>query len=142
MSLREFCERRVITISPRNNITDACRLMAWHSVGCMIVQENGELCGILTDRDIALKVAGASRDARQTKVGQVMTPDPVCISVDSNLHELTRLMHAHHVRRVPIINGGKTVVGIVTLDDLIGMFSNDMFEIGRTVSESVPTATA
>lgn len=142
MSLREFCGRRVISVSPRSNITDACHLMARNNVGCMVVQEDGEICGILTDRDIALKVAGESRDARQTKVGEVMTPNPVCISVDSNLHELTRLMHAHHVRRVPIVDGGKIALGIVTLDDLINMLGNEMFEIGRTVSESVPAATA
>jgi CBS domain-containing protein len=116
--------------------------MERNNVGCMVVQEEGEVCGILTDRDIALKVAGESRDARQTKVGQVMTPDPICISVDSSLHDLTRLMHTHHVRRVPIVNGANTVLGIVTLDDLISMLSNDMFEIGRTVSETVPAATA
>jgi CBS domain-containing protein len=116
--------------------------MAQNNIGCMVVQEDGRLRGILTDRDIALKVAGETKDSRQTKVGDVMTPNPVCISVDKNLHELTTLMHTHHVRRVPIVDGGNKVLGIVTLDDLIALLSSEMFEIGRTVGQPLPAATA
>jgi CBS domain-containing protein len=142
MSLQEFCQRRVITISPGRNVADACRLMAQYNIGCMVVQEDGRLCGILTDRDIALKVAGETKDARQTKVGEVMTPNPKSISVDKNLLELTTFMHTHHVRRVPIVDGGNKVLGIVTLDDVIAMLSNEMFEIGKTVSEGARIAAA
>jgi CBS domain-containing protein len=107
----------------------------------MVVQENGKLCGMLTDRDIALKVAGDSKDPRQTKVGEVMTPNPVSISVNNGLHDLTSLMHHHHVRRVPIIDGVDKVLGIVTVDDLVSMLGNEMFEIGKTVSETFTTQT-
>ena len=142
MSLQEFCRRRVVTVSPRSNIVEACRLMDGNNIGCMVVEEDGRLSGILTDRDIALKVAGERKDPQQTKVGEVMTRNPVRISVNKNLHELTSLMHAHHVRRVPIVDGVDKVLGIVTLDDLIAMLSDEMFEIGRTVSEGFPVGTA
>jgi CBS domain-containing protein len=142
MSLQEFCQRPVVTISPRSTIADACHQMAQNNIGCMVVQEDGKLTGILTDRDIALKVAGETKDSRQTKVGEVMTPNPMCISVDKNLHELTKFMHTNHVRRVPIVDGGNKVLGIVTLDDLIAMLSSEMFEVGKTVAETVPVGTA
>lgn len=142
MSLQQFFLRPVVTISPRSNITDACHQMAQNNIGCMVVQENSRLCGILTDRDIALKVAGKTKDSRQTRVGEVMTSNPACISVDKNLHDLTRFMHTNHVRRVPIVDGGNKVLGIVTLDDLIAMLSSEIFEIGKTVSETVPIGTA
>jgi CBS domain-containing protein len=115
--------------------------MARNNIGCMVVQENGKLCGIVTDRDIALKVAGESKDSRQTRVGEVMTPNPVSISVNKGLHDLTGLMHHHHVRRVPIIDGVDKVLGIVTLDDLLSMLGNEMFELGKTVSETFTTET-
>jgi len=142
MSLQEFCQRPVVAISPRSSVADACRQMAQNNIGCMVVQEDGKLTGILTDRDIALKVAGETKDSRETKVGEVMTPNPMCISVDKNLHELTRFMHSNHVRRVPIVDSGNKVLGIVTLDDLVAMLSSEMFEIGKTVSETVPMGTA
>ena len=136
MSLREFCTWPVVSVSPRSTILDACRLLEEYNIGCLVAQEDGKISGILTDRDIALKVTGEKKDPQQTKVGEIMSRNPVRISVDKNIHELTSLMHAHHVRRVPIVDGGDKVVGIVTLDDLIALFGNEMWEISKAVSEA------
>jgi CBS domain-containing protein len=114
---------------------DACRLLEEYNIGCLVAQEGGKISGILTDRDIALKVAGERKDPERTKVGEIMSPNPVRISVEKNIHDLTTLMHTYHVRRVPIVDGGDKVMGIVTLDDLIALFGNEMWEIGKTVSE-------
>jgi|SRR3989338_994929 len=142
MSLHKFCQRLVVTVTQERSIMEACRLLEENNVGCMVVEDNGRICGILTDRDIALKVTGKGKDPEQTKVHEIMTADPVCISVDKSLHDLTSLMHSHHVRRVPIVDGFDEVIGIVTLDDLIAVISDEMFEIGRTVAEGFPAGTA
>ena len=94
------------------------------------------------DRDIALRVTGAKRDPDKTKVKDIMTPDPIRISVDKDLHHLTELMHAYNVRRVPIVNGFDTTLGIVTLDDLIALFGEEMSEIGKAISEEFPRGDA
>ena len=86
-------------------------------MGCIVATEANQVRGILTDRDIALKVTGEKRDPQRTTVGEVMHANPIRISVDKSLRDLTSLMHAHHVRRVPIVDGGDKVLGIVTLDD-------------------------
>jgi len=135
MSLQEFCRKPLIRVSADANITEACRLMEQKNIGCLLAENNGRLCGILTDRDIALKVAGAQRDPSTTRVEDIMTRDPVRISVNSDLHHLTALMHAYHVRRVPIVDGLDTTLGIVTMDDLIALLSDEMSEIGKTISE-------
>jgi len=135
MSLREFCKRPVVTISPRNTILEACRLLEERNIGCLVAQENGKISGILTDRDIALKVTGERKDPQLTKVGEIMSQNPVRISVEKNLHDLTGLMHAHHVRRVPIVDGGDKALGIVTMDDLIALLADEMSDLGKTVSE-------
>jgi CBS domain-containing protein len=135
MSLQEFCRKPVIKISSDANITEACRLMERYNVGCLLVENNGRLCGIVTDRDIALRVAGPARDPWKTTVAEIMTPDPIRISVDKDVHHLTSLMHAYHVRRVPIVDGSDTTLGIVTMDDLIPLLSDEMSEIGKTISE-------
>jgi Mg/Co/Ni transporter MgtE len=82
-----------------------------------------------------LKVAGASRDPQKTAVKEVMTGDPIRVSVDKDLRHLTSLMHAFHVRRVPIVNGHDTVVGIITLDDVVALLANEMSEIGKAISD-------
>jgi CBS domain-containing protein len=135
MSLENFCCKSVIKISLDKSVAQAFRMMQQNNIGCLIAEENGKLRGIVTDRDIALKVAGALRDPEKTLVKDIMTPDPIRISVDKDLRQLTSLMHAFHVRRVPIVNGHDTVVGIITLDDLIALISSEMAEIGKAISE-------
>ena len=137
MSLQSYCRRPVVRVPPEANITEACQLMEQNNVGCLIAEQEGRLCGILTDRDIALRVAGAKRDADQTLVRDIMTPDPIRISVDKDLRQLTAMMHAHHVRRVPIVNGSDITLGIVTLDDLIAQLGDEMSEIGKAISEEL-----
>ncbi|HEY3302711.1 MAG TPA: CBS domain-containing protein [Candidatus Binatia bacterium] len=142
MSLREFCQRKVISISPESNILEACRLMETNNIGCLVVQERGKMCGILTDRDIALKVTGESRNPQKTKAREVMSHSPVRIPVEQSLQQLTNLMRVHRVRRVPIVNGMDEVLGIVTMDDIIALLSGEMSDLGRTVGEMLPTGTA
>jgi CBS domain-containing protein len=142
MSLQNYCQKPVIRVAPDTNITEACQLMEQNNVGCLIAEREGRLCGIVTDRDIALRVAGAKRDPDKTLVKDIMTPDPIRISVDKDLHHLTAMMHAYHVRRVPIVNGFDTTLGIVTLDDLIAQLGDQMSEIGKAISEEFPQGNA
>lgn len=142
MSLVSFCQKHLVKVTPDSTIAEACHLMEHHNVGCLIAEQDGKLCGIVTDRDIALKVAGAQRNPGATRVNDIMSRDPVRISVNSDVHHLTALMHAYHVRRVPIVDGLDTTLGIVTMDDLIALLSNEMAEIGKTISEEFPRGNA
>ena len=142
MSLQEYCRKPLVKIAPETKIVEACQLMEQNNVGCLVAEREGKLCGIVTDRDIALRVTGARRDPETTTVKDIMTPDPIRISVDKDLHHLTALMHAYHVRRVPIINGFDTAVGVVTLDDLIAQLGDEMAELGKAISEEFPQGNA
>ena len=142
MSLQNYCRKPVIRVAPDTNIAEACQLMEQNNIGCLIAEREGKLCGIVTDRDIALRVAGAKRDPDKTLVRDIMTPDPVRISVDKDLRQLTAMMHAYHVRRVPIVNGFDATLGIVTLDDLIAQLGDEMSEIGKAISEEFPQGNA
>ena len=137
MALQEFCTRPVVTITPEKTIHEACQLMREHNIGCLLVTEpDGRLSGVLTDRDIVLRVTGEERDPRLTRVQRAMTPNPVRIPVDHSLHELITLMHSQRVRRIPIIDREGKPIGIATLDDLLVLLGDEMSEMGKTVSEA------
>jgi len=142
MSLRAFCDKRVVTISPERSIAEACWVMKDKNIGCLVAESHGKLCGVLTDRDIALKVTGENRDPLTTMVDEMMTRDPVRISVNRNVRDLVSLMHTQHVRRVPIVDGLDTILGMVTMDDLIALFGDEMSELSRMVSEGFHQRTA
>lgn len=134
MSLQKFCQRPVVTIAPDQSIVEACRLLREKNVGCLIAEEGGKLRGILTDRDVALKVTGEKRDPQQTKVREIMTANPASIPVNRTLHDLTTIMHTHHVRRVPIVDSGEKVIGVVTLDDLLILLGEELADLGQGIS--------
>ncbi|HMA79939.1 MAG TPA: CBS domain-containing protein [Candidatus Binatia bacterium] len=142
MSLQNFCRKPLVRIALDTNVVEACRLMDQNNVGCLVAEKESKLCGIITDRDVALRVVGARKDPQTTLVREVMTPDPIRISVDKDVRQLTALMHAYHVRRVPIVNGFDTTLGIVTFDDLIAQLGDEMSEIGKAISEEFPQGNA
>jgi CBS domain-containing protein len=125
----------VVTISPERTIAEACWLIKDKNIGCLVVESHGKICGILTDRDIVLKVTGEDKEPMTTMVEEVMTRDPVRISVNRSVRELVSLMHTRHVRRVPIVDGSDTVLGMVTMDDLIALFGDELSELGKAISE-------
>jgi len=134
MSLQKFCQRPVVTISPEQTIAEACRLLRDKNVGCLVATEQGQVRGILTDRDIALKVTGERKDPHQTTVRDVMTAHPTSIAVNKTLHDLTVLMHTRHVRRILIVDQVDKVVGMVTLDDLLMLLGEELADLGQGVS--------
>jgi CBS domain-containing protein len=138
MSLQKFCRKPVTKISADGNIVEACRMLEERNVGCLIVESDGKLCGVVTDRDIALKVTGARRDPQKTTVKEIMTADPIRVFEDRDLHHLTSLMRTYHVRRVPIVNKDHKTVGIVTLDDLIALLGEEMSDVGKAIAEGFP----
>ena len=131
-------------------MAEACHLLREKNVGCVIATDGGHVRGILTDRDIALQVTGEKRDPQQTTVREVMHANPIRISVDKGLHDLTAVMHTHHVRRVPIVDSSDKVVGLVTLDDRLALLSEEMADMGKGIagalfrrpSQSEPAETA
>ena len=134
MSLQRFCQRPIVTITPQQNIAEACRLLQEHNVGCLLAAEEGKLKGIVTDRDIALKVTGENRNPQQTKVADVMTRNPTSIPVNRTLHDLSTVMHTYHVRRVPIVDSNDKVLGVVTLDDLLILLGEELADLGQGIA--------
>jgi len=101
-----------------DTVAVAAMRMAELGVGALpICGRDDRLKGMITDRDIAIKVVGAGQDPRICKVGDVAQGEAVTIGADDDIDELLRTMSAHQVRRVPVIDG-HTLVGIVAQADV------------------------
>jgi CBS domain-containing protein len=105
------------TVEPGDTVVDAAREMRDGDVGDVLVTENGRLVGIVTDRDIAVRVVAEARDPQATRVGDVCTPDPVTLTVDQTVEDAIRLVSDHDVRRIPVVEDGRPA-GVVTIGDL------------------------
>jgi CBS domain-containing protein/uncharacterized protein (DUF2267 family) len=118
MSLEQFRRDRLVVLRPDSTAHDAARAMENNHVGCVFVQDDGLLLGIVTDRDLALRVVGDGHRSEQVLLRDVMTRDPATVSIRDNYQQALQVMRARHVRRVPLMDEGQ-LAGVVTLDDLI-----------------------
>lgn len=119
MSLAQYCrDKRTVIQSANTTAYDAARALEANHIGAIIVQEGGRVVGVVTDRDLLLRVVGFHRDPTETRLRDVMTPEPATLSIEDSEQQAIELMRAWHVRRIPIVDGER-IAGIVTLDDLI-----------------------
>jgi CBS domain-containing protein len=114
--------REVMTADPRTvetsaTVADAAREMRDGDVGAVVVVDNGKVAGIITDRDIAVRVVAEGLDPDATGVGEVGTMDPVTLTVDQTVDDAIRLVREQDVRRIIVVQDGRPA-GIVSLGDL------------------------
>ena len=126
MQTRQVMEKSLVTVPFHTSVQEAASKMKQHNVGSVIVVEDGmKLKGMVTDRDIALKVAADNKDPRTTCVCDIMSTDVITADADSDLDSAIRIMNRAKVMRLPITENGK-LVGIVSLADLASAMKNQL----------------
>ncbi len=119
MSIGKACTRSVVTVRPEETVHEAAKRMAHHDVGTLVVVEGNRPVGMLTDRDLVIRIMAKEPVPLHVLVRDVMTPDPVCIPEHLPLEEALVRMRGHQVRRLVVVNDAQAVVGIVSLDDVV-----------------------
>jgi CBS domain-containing protein len=117
MKVSEAMTRDVRLATPDQTICDAAKLMARIDAGALPVQQDDRLVGVITDRDIAVR-AVAERKSPDTKVREVMSREVLYCYEDQDLDDVLRNMGAVKVRRLPVLNRDKRLVGIISLGDV------------------------
>jgi len=118
MNVREIMTPDVVIASPDDTLQHAAELMADIDAGVLPVGENDRLVGMLTDRDITVRAVATGKSPGECKVRDVMSPDIKYVYEDESIEDAARNMSALQVRRLPVLNRDKRLVGIVSLGDL------------------------
>jgi CBS domain-containing protein len=108
----------LITISPQATVFAAAVLMNENKTGSVLVMEDGRLAGIITERDILVRVVADQRDANTTSVGDVMTRDVVCCRPHTGFEEAKSVMKHRRIRHLPVLRDDDKVVGLISIGDL------------------------
>ena len=119
MKVQIAMHKGVEWVGPDTPVTDLAKLMCKHDIGAIPIGENDHLIGMVTDRDIVCKgLAQDNFDAGRATARDVMTPGIHCCRDDDDLAKAVQHMEALKVRRLPVINKSKRMVGILSLGDI------------------------
>ncbi|MGI6706345.1 MAG: CBS domain-containing protein [Clostridia bacterium] len=134
MKLRDIMTDDIVTIQPQSTVMDAAIVMQAHNVGSVpVCTQEGQLVGIVTDRDIVVRNVANNGDPNTTKVEEVMTKQVITGNPDMDVNQAIQLMAQHKIRRLPVMESNK-LIGLVALGDLATNFAaND--QAGEALSQ-------
>src|SRR5690606_20195943 len=122
----ELVSPKVEIALPDAAVAKVALKMRTSDVGFVPVCEDRRVIGVVTDRDIVVRGIAEGKDPAATPVSEIMTADPVCVSVDATLAEALELMRSHKIRRLPAVAVDGKIVGVLTLGDVASRGSDEM----------------
>ena len=134
ISIRQLLERKgseVWSTSPDSSVYEALQLLAEKDVGALLVLQDGELVGVISERDYARKVVLRGMTSMKTPVKEIMTEDVITVGPGSTVEEAMALMTDKHIRHLPVLEG-ESIVGVVSIGDLVkAIIADQEFTIGQ-----------
>jgi CBS domain-containing protein len=111
-------DRKLYSVKDSNTVLEAARYMMEYNIGAVPVLRDGDLAGILSERDIMNRVVAAGRTPGTTAVSEVMTPNPRAVAADETIDECLFIMREFGFRHLPVVDG-KDLKGVVSLRDVL-----------------------
>jgi CBS domain-containing protein len=143
MSVGRICQRDVDIVGPNDSVLTAAERMRQRTVGCLVVVEQGQRpVGIITDRDLVIRVVADERNPAATTVAEVMTKFPDLVNDDTPIETALGMMRRRAFRRLPVIDKTGQLAGLVTLDDILMLLAEEFMQIGDLLGRETPQAAA
>jgi CBS domain-containing protein len=120
MKVKDAMHSGVTWVAPNTPVPELARMMRDEDIGSIPIGENDRLVGMVTDRDIAIKAVADGRDVDAMTARDVMSSPILYCRTEQDLDDAARLMENHRVRRLPVINENKRMVGMLSLGDIAG----------------------
>jgi CBS domain-containing protein len=115
--VRDIMSSAPVCMPPGESVAAAARAMKEHGIGTVLVLIDGRLSGLVTDRDITVRVLAENRDPLTTRIGDICSSELVVLGPDDDVEQATRLVRERAVRRIPVLADGRPV-GVVSIGDL------------------------
>ena len=143
MAVGRICVREVDLAEINESAQIAAQRMHDRNVGTLVVTDaQHKPIGIVTDRDLAVRVVAKGRNPVETTVGEVMTTDLKTVGEQTSLEDALRVMRGGPFRRVPVTNGSGALAGLLSVDDVLDLLRQEFNEIGQLLERESPRGLA
>jgi CBS domain-containing protein len=138
MSVGQLCTREVDTASFAETVLVAAQRMRDRQVGTLVVVDEARPVGIVTDRDLTVRVLATGLDPETARVSEVMTPSPTTIREEDAIETAVGYMRAGRFRRLPVVGPDGRLVGLLALDDILEVVAGELADIGPLLKREAP----
>lgn len=132
--IRDIMTANPETVSEKDSVRDAARIMKQRDTGIVPVVDGKKIVGLITDRDIVVRLIAEGKDASNAKVTEVMTKNVRSVKDDASVDDVLRIMKGSEIRRVPVVNKNDEIVGIVSIGDL-AVETNQDDKVGKAIED-------
>ncbi|MFC7018607.1 MULTISPECIES: CBS domain-containing protein [Haloarcula] len=137
MPIEDLARSDIVTADPETTVTDLAAAMAEENVGSVVITDDGTPVGIVTDRDLTVRVLGEALDPTEQTARDVMTDQLHMIAPNAGFYEAAKLMADQGVRRLPV-SDGDTLAGIITVDDIAELLADEQQHLGDIIRAQRP----
>ncbi|QDV51949.1 CBS domain-containing protein [Gimesia fumaroli] len=143
MTVGRICTRDTDLVDADESVQVAAERMNARNVGTLIVlDQDSHPVGLITDRDVALRIVGKGRDPIQTLVGEIMTQFPYNASEETTIETALSKMRSGGFRRLPVVDAEGKLSGVISLDDILELLCSEFTEIGNLIRKESPKSLA
>lgn len=140
MSLESLCRREIVCVNRSTMAIEASKMMEEKNVGSVVVVDTDKPVGILTDRDVMIRLVNKGLDAEKTPVSDIMSPEIITLNQKTGLYEALEQIKdsKSSVRRFPIVDDNGSIKGIITLDDVVYLLGKEMSDVSEIIEGERP----
>ncbi len=139
MSVGRVCTRCVDLADAEETVQAAAQRLFEGMVGTLVILDRAKKpVGILTDRDLVIRVVALGKDPRRTYVGEVMTRNPKTIAEAAPIEQAISALRSGSFRRLPVIGGDGALVGLISLDDILSLLAEEFAPVGGFLEKEMP----
>ena len=120
--VEQWMNKDIKTLNGNNSCVEAAELMRNHNIGCVLIVENDNPVGIISERDLIRKVLATRINPEQTLIESVMSRNIISVDINAEIKEVSRSMVAHGIKKMPVVENGK-LKGIITTTDIVRVLS-------------------
>ena len=113
----------VHNIDPNATVLEAIQKMNQHKLGALVVMAGGRVAGMFTERDVLVRVVGELRNPAETKVGEVMTSEVICVPPQTDIDEIGAIMQQRRIRHIPVCDEDGTLHGMISIGDVNAFYA-------------------
>jgi len=140
MGLVKCCREQVVAVSPDTPAVEVARIMGEKNVGSVvIVTGDNRPVGVITDRDLTIRVMAQEKNPGEVRAGDIRTRDVITFQDSMGIYEAIQKMTAEGIRRMPVVDDTGRLIGIVTMDDIIRMLGEEMAAIAKNIEKQSPS---